>query len=626
LSALLSLACAAQAAEQPSTEELKKLSVEELMDIQVTSVSKTSQSLGDAAAAVYVITHEDIVRSGAMSIPEILRLAPNLEVFQLSPSNYIITARGFNGNSADQSFSNKLLVLIDGRSVYTPLYSGVYWDVQDLPLEDIERVEVISGPGATLWGANAVNGVINITTRQTADTQGALTSVSFGNLEKNASAELGGALSADTTFRAYAKGFERKALDTPAGTSAEDSWSKGQAGFRGDWNGATDTLTLQGDTYLGHEEQPGTPDQKLFGGNVLARWQHSLANGSLQLQAYYDDTQRETPGNGGFVLHTYDIELQQVIGLGSSNEFIWGAGERVSRYGITNTEFLLFLPPDRTLDLTNVFAQDSISLPARLKLVVGLKLEKDPYTGTQPLPDVRLSWKISDTALLWSAVSRAIRSATPFDRDVAEYLGKTLFLVGGQDFQPEKLTAYEAGFRSHPGSALSLSISSFYNVYNDLRSVELTPGTVIPLYWGNSMEGKTYGAELWGNYQAADSWQLAFGYTEQRERLRFKPSGSGVLGVSQAGNDPHRQAQLRSSIDLTTALTWNAALRYMGSLPNPSVRAYAELNSRLGWRVSRHWEMALSGANLLHARHEEYTVPPSDAISRSVLLTAEARL
>ena len=626
---LATFACVAhiaRAADQTaSAEELKKLSVEELMNLQVTSVSKTTESLSDAAAAIYVITHEDIIRCGAMSIPEILRLAPNLQVYQLSPSNYTITARGFSGNSAAQNFSDKLLVLIDGRSAYTPLYSGVYWDMQDLLIDDIERIEVISGPGATLWGANAVNGVINIITRKSADTQGALGSVAFGNLEKDASGELGGAVNADTTFRVYAKGFERNALDTPAGTSANDFWSKGQAGFRGDWSAGTDTITVQGDAYHGHEVQLGSPDLNIDGANVLGRWQHSLANGSLQLQAYYDDTQRETPGNGGFVLHTYDIELQQVMELGRSNEFIWGAGDRVSRYGITDTRTLLFVPPSRTLHLGNVFAQDSIALPARWKLTVGLKLEDDPYTGTTPLPNARLSWKMSDSALLWSAVSRAIRSATPFDRDVAEYLGNTLFLVGGHDFRPEKLTAYEVGFRGQASSALSLSVSTFYDVYDDLRSIEFTPVTLLPLQWGNAMKGDTYGVELWGNYQVADSWRLALGYTEEREHLRFKPGGSGLLGVSQAGDDPPRQAQLRSSVDLTAALTWEADLRYVGPLPNPSVRAYGELNSRLAWHVSRRWDLALSGANLLHAHHAEYTVPPSDVISRSVLLSTEVR-
>jgi iron complex outermembrane recepter protein len=609
------------------TEDLKKLSVEQLMDVEVTSASKTAEPLSEAAAAIYVITHDDIVGSGATSIPEILRLAPNLEVFQVSPSNYIITARGFSGNSADQSFSNKLLVLIDGRSVYSPLYSGVYWDAQDVMIEDIERVEVISGPGATLWGANAVNGVINIITRKSSDTQGALAALAAGNLEKDASARFGSRVDDDLTYRVYAKGFERDALDTPAGASADDGWFKTQAGFRTDWNPGADTLTVQGDLYRGNESQPGGADVSIEGANMLSRWQHAFdAHSAIDVQAFYDQTQRFTRDGGAFVLNTYDIELQDSFRLGSANDIVWGAGDRVSRYDITNTATLLFLPDRRTLNLSDVFAQDSIALARTLKLILGLKFEQDPWTGTTPLPNARLSWKLSDKALVWSAVSRAIRSATPFDRDVAEYLGSTLFLVGGSDFRTEKLTAYELGFRGQAGSALSASVSTYYNVYDDLRTIEITPVTLLPLQWGNGMRGDTYGVELWGNYQVSEMWRLAFGYNEQREQLRFKPGSSGLLGLSQAGDDPSRQASLRSSVGLTDNLTLDADLRYVGSLPDPAVPAYGELNARLAWRVSRRCDIALSGFNLLHGQHEEFTVPPSDAISRSVLVSANLKL
>jgi iron complex outermembrane receptor protein len=633
--ALVCLACAAGSpvvnAQAPATSgspaDLKKLSVEELMNVEVTSASKTAEPLSAAAAAIYVITHDDIVRSGATSIPEILRLAPNLEVFQLSPSNYIITARGFNGNSADQSFSDKLLVLIDGRSVYSPLYSGVYWDAQDALIEDIERVEVISGPGATLWGANAVNGVINIITRRAGDTQGTLVSLAEGNLERDASARFGGAAGTDFTYRAYAKGFERDSLDTPAGTSADDGWFKTQAGFRTDWNLGADALTVQGDVYRGNETQPAGADVSIEGANVLGHWRHSFDTYSaLDLQAYYDQSQRFTSGGAGFVLNTYDIELQDSFRIGSSNDFVWGAGERMNRYGITGTTSLVFLPDHRALNLTDVFAQDSIALARTLKLILGLKLENDPWSGTTPLPDARISWKLTDKALLWSAVSRAIRSATPFDRDVAEYLGGTLFLRGGADFKTEKLTAYELGFRGQSGSALTFSVSTYYNVYDDLRTIEITPVTLLPLQWGNGMEGDTYGAEIWGRYEISDGWRLAFGYDEQRQQLRFKPGSSGLLGLSQAGDDPDRQASLRSSWNLTGAVSLEADLRYVGPLPDPAVPAYGELNARLAWRVSRHCDLALSGFNLLHAHHEEYTTPPTDAISRSVLVSADLRL
>lgn len=623
MAAVLALSfTAAVAAQENSTGALKKLSVEELMALEVTSVTKTGEPLSDAAAAIFVVTHDDIVRSGATSVPEMLRLAPNLQVMQQSTTGYTITARGLNGNAADQNFPNKLLVLIDGRSVYSPLYSGVYWDLQDVLTEDIDRIEVISGPGATLWGANAVNGVINIITRQSGDTQGASVAAGAGNLEKNASIQYGGRLVDSATYRVYVKGFDRNSLDAPDGASAHDGWSKAQLGFRVDWHLASDMVTLQGDAYRGTEDQLGSTDLSIAGANLLSRWQHSLSNGStLQVQAYFDETQRfNGSGGGAFVLNTFDLEIQHAISIGSVHDVVWGAGTRVSRYGITNTPSFQFLPPNRTLSLSNVFAQDSISLAPQLKLTLGLKLEDDPYTGVAPLPNVRLSWKFSETALLWGAASRAIRSATPFDRDVAEYLAGQLFLIGGPDFKPEKLTAYEAGFRGRAGSRVSISVSTYYNVYDDLRSIEFAPaGQILPLRWGNGMKGETAGLEAWGNVQVTDWWHIAAGFNLQHEHLRFKPDSSGLLGTDQSGNDPAHQISIRSSMSLTADMSLDADVRRVGALPSPSVPSYTELSARLGWRVSKNWELALSGFNLLHARHLEYTTPPADEIGRSAL-------
>jgi iron complex outermembrane receptor protein len=622
--AILVATCAA--AEDNSTSALKKLSVEELMSLDVTSVSKTAEPLSAAPAAVYVITHDEAVRSGATSLPELLRLAPNLQVVQISASNYTITARGFSGNAADQNFSDKLLVLIDGRSVYSPLYSGVYWDSQDLVIGDIDRIEVISGPGATLWGANAMNGVINIITRRSSDTAGATLNVGVGNLEKGGAGQYGGALGSDASYRVYAKGFERRSLDLPNGTSADDGWSKVQIGFRSDWTPGTDSVTVSGDVYRANEDQAGTTELAITGANLLARWQRQFVGGSsLQVQAYYDETQRFNGGGGGaFVLNTYDLEVQHTFAVGG-NEVVWGAGDRVSTYGITNTTSFLFLPAHRTLNLANAFVQDTVSIRPRLKLTVGAKLEDDPYTGTTPLPSVRLAWNASERTLLWSSASRAIRSATPFDRDVAEYLGSTLFLVGGANFRPEKLTAYELGYRGNPFPAATLSVSTYYNVYDDLRTIEINPRTVLPLQWGNLMKGDTYGGELWLNYQASDAVRLTFTYVEMREHLKFKAGSSALLGVAQAGDDPRRQASLRASIDVTPEVSIDTILRFVGSLPEPAVGGYEELNVRLGWHLSRSWDAALTGTNLLHAHHQEFTVPPSESIGRSALVDLRYR-
>jgi iron complex outermembrane recepter protein len=606
---------------------LKLMSLEQLANVQVTSVSKTGQPLSDAAAAIYVISHDDIVRSGATSLPEVLRLAPNLQVFQTSPSNYVITARGFSGNSADQNFSDKLLVLIDGRTVYSPLYSGIYWDAQNPPLDDIDRIEIISGPGATLWGANAVNGVINIITRRSSQTPGAEVSVGGGNLQKSVDAQYGGAINPSATYRVYIQAFQDDSFGSAQGIRADDGWYNAQAGFRSDWSTAADAITLQGDTYRGNENSPDASDVALAGSNLLARWQHPFSpSANLQLQAYYDQSQRFTENGGAFVLNTYDLELQNSLLLAGIHSIVWGADERISRYGITNTPTLLFIPESRTLNLSDVFTQDTIAITPQVAAIVGIKLEDDPYTGTTALPNVRLSWKPSDGALLWSAVSRAIRSATPFDRDVVEYLSGTRFLVGGPDFRSEKLTAYELGYRGEFSSTWTLSISTFFNSYDDLRSIEFAPnGQILPLQWGNDMRGTTYGSEIWGKYQALSWWRLAFGWSELREDLSFRPGSSGLLGTAQAGDDPEHQASLRSSMDFGR-VAFDADLRTVSPLPDPAVPGYTELNARIAWHASRIWDIALSGANLLHPHHQEFTVPPSDLIGRSVLLSATLRV
>jgi len=595
--------------------------------VQVTSVSKSAQPLNKAAAAIYVITHEDIVRSGATSIPEILRLAPNLYVAQTSPSNYVITARGFSGNSAAQNFSDKLLVLIDGRSVYNPLFSGMYWDMQDVLPEDIERIEVISGPGATLWGANAVNGVINIVTRKSQDTQGGVLELGTGNQQSIANLQYGGRLSDDLTYRAYIKTFHDNSLDMSTGSSAHDGSSKPQGGFRMDWNPAGDQLTVQGDIYDGREDQGVAPDQLIYGGNLQASWQHDLGAGSsLQVMAYYDEVERDPADhNGGFTVDTYDLEIQHNFDLGSWNKIVWGAGERVADYSITNqlgsVSSLIFAPDKGRLNLTDVFAQDQLSLADNFDLVVGLKLEDDPYSGISPMPTVRATWRASDSTMFWAAASRAIRSPTPFDTHVVEKLGPTDFLNGNPDFLPEEVTAYELGYKGDLSSRATLSVSAFDSEYDDLKSIELaTPTTFLPLHWGNGIRGNVYGIEAWATYNAADWWRLSAGGNIQTESFRFKPGTSGLLGLSQSGDDPHHQASLRSSMDVSDRVTFDADFRYVGLLPNPRVPAYVELNTRLGWAINDRLELSLSGFNLLHARHQEFVAPPSDDVKRSFFI------
>ena len=616
------LAVAEPAPDAPLAQDLAGMSIEQLGDIEIYSVSKTSQPLSDAPSAIFVITHDDIVRSGAVSIPEILRLAPNLHVAQTSASAYVITARGFSGNANNQNFSNKLLVLIDGRSVYTPLFSGVYWDMQDVLIEDIDHVEVISGPGATLWGANAVNGVINIITRKSADTQGWAADADVGEAERGASLRYGGKVGENFSYRLYAKGFFRGQSTTPAtGAGAHDDWTRGQGGFRLDWAASPrDNLTLQGDAYQGDESQPGV-DQKIAGRNLLARWNHTWQGGAaLQAQVYYDRADR-----GSFVVDTFDLDVQHSFALGRRNQVVLGGGARVYRYATFGADAFHFDPAGRTLNLLNVFVQDSISINDATTLVVGLKLEDEPLAGVTPLPSARLSWKPSDAILVWGAISRSIRSATPFDRDVVEKIGPVLFLTGGTDFQSEKLTAYEVGVRVQPSPRLSFSVSGFYNVYDDLRSVEPTPVTLLPLMWGNGVKGRTAGVEAWGDFQVASWWRLSAAFTVLNKDLSFKPGDLRLVGLEQEGDDPANQASLKSSMNIGRAVTFDADLRYVGALPNPLVPAYTELNARVAWNVNERVELSLNGRNLLHDYHQEFPAANATAVPRSVFAAVRLR-
>lgn len=627
--------------------QLARMDIEELANIQISSVSKRPEPLGDAAAAVYVITHDEIIRSGATTLPEVLRLAPNLEVAEIQANGngnagdtYAISARGFNSGLA-----NKLLVLIDGRSVYSPLQAGVYWNMQIVPLEDIDRIEVISGAGGTLWGANAVNGVINIITRNSQDTTGGLLSVGGGNVERGATVQYGGGAGKDKTYRVYGTGSAHRAFKDTNGTGRNDSSDVSQAGFRFDWHPSRDLLTVQGDAYDGSEKQLVGEDQLIAGANLLTRWTHKLDGGSsLQVQAYYDNARHlVNAGGGGFKIDTLDLDIQHSVSLGS-HAIVWGGGARRIIYKLNTLPNILdFTPADGAFNLANAFIEDTISLTDRIKLIPGLKLEDDAYVSLQALPSLRASWKITDANMVWGSISRAVRSPTPLDRDVALFAGGIPFLVGGADFQSEKLMAYELGFRSQPTPNLSFSLSTYYNDYSDLRSITITPnglGGVFPLAYDNGMDGETYGVEIWGSYGIFDWWRLSAGFNYQHENFDFEAPGiplnpvqqGAVLSgqqsaLQQIGNDPTHQASLKSSMNLPRGFTLDGELRRIGPLHNPSLSGYVEFNMRVGWHVSENAEVSLSGFNLLHAHHQEFaTVPPSfsEEVPRSFY--AELRL
>jgi iron complex outermembrane receptor protein len=591
---------------QTAPKDLAELSLEELMNVEVTSVSKKTERLSDAAAAIFVITREDIRRSGYTSIPEILRLAPNLHVARGSASGYLITARGFN--STNISSANKLLVLIDGRSVYSPLFSGVFWDVQDTLIEDIERIEVISGPGGTLWGSNAVNGVINIITRHSKDTTGGLVTLGTGTKEQNAGLRYGAKMGDNATFRVYGKTFERDHTVNGSGTDLHDSWHGRQVGLQIDWGRANDALMLQGEYYDGFVDQAGSlGDRRTAGGHFLGRWNRTLADGSaVQVQTYFDQTRTNQPGLFDENLQTYDIEAQHRFQLGARNEITWGVGYRLMHDDVTNSAALAFIPKVKSLSLVNVFLQDSFALTDHLQLTVGTKLEHNVYTGWEILPSARLSWKLREDTLLWSAISRGVRTPSRLDRDGFTPGQAPFVLAGGQNIHSETVTAYEIGYRGQPAARTSLSVTAYYNVYGDLRSIEPQPGGALPFVLGNKMEGNTWGTEIWGGYRVLDWWQLSAGHNWLQEKLRFKDDSLDPTGLKSAGNDPRTQFFARSGMNLTRTLELDATLRTLGKLPNPNVPAYTALDMRVGWTVSKGVEISLIGYNLLDHDHPEF--------------------
>jgi iron complex outermembrane receptor protein len=599
---------AARVPTESGVTQLKKLSLEELMDIEVTSVSKHPERLSETASAIQVITQEDIRRSGATRLPEALRLASNLEVAQIDSRQWAISARGFNS-----PFSNKLLVLIDGRAVYTPLFAGVFWDVQDTLLEDIDRIEVISGPGATLWGANAVNGVINIITKQAKNTQGPLLLGGGGTeLRGFGGVRYGGALASNLRYRVYGKYFDRDSSVLPDGRDANDDWHIGQGGFRMDWDASeSNAFTVQGDGYDGRISQAGADEIDVRGANVIGRWSHTFSDDSdLQLQLYYDRTHRDIPGVIAEDLDTYDVDFQHRFPLGERHDVVWGLGYRLIEDDVSNTENVAFLPPQISRQWFSGFVQDEIALMKdRVHLTLGTKIEHNDYTGFEFQPSGRLAWRLSEQQTLWSAVSRAVRTPSRVDREFFQLQpGSPDFLiVGGPDFESEELLAYELGYRVQPFSRLALSLAAYYNDYDDLRSQEqVSPPTAFPVVVANGLEGESYGAELTADYRITDWWRLRAGYTELRIDLHPKPGSTDMTRGRNESNDSKHHVSLRSLLDLPGHWELDAAFRYVSRIDNQQVPAYGELDVRLGWRPTPELEFSIIGQNLLHDDHAEF--------------------
>lgn len=620
LGLLFSLLVMAQgAAGMASATNLADLSLEQLGDIEITSVSKREQRLADAPASIYVITKEAIQRAGVNTLAEALRLAPNLQVARINASQYAIGARGFNSATA-----NKLLVLIDGRSVYTPLYSGVFWESQDVPLGDVERIEVISGPGGTLWGANAVNGVINVITAPAEASLGMLASAAAGNLSQGLSLRQGWRFDGGGAMRAYAKYNRRQDSERASGIDADDGFEKLQLGFRAGMDAGGGALTLQGDAYKESISQPNAADQRHHGGNLLARWVRPMDDGAtLNLQTYVDRSWRDVPGSYNENLQVVDVDLQYQLAAREGSQWIFGGGHRMAEDEVGNYGSLAFLPASRRLHWTNAFAQHERQLSPTATLTLGTKVEHNSYTGAEWMPSARLGWKLSPQLLLWSAASRAVRTPSRIDVEFFVPAQPPYQLAGGPNFRSEIANTLEVGARAQPSENLSYSVTVFGSRYSSLRNYRRLSDRTFVLI--NASKAEVYGVEAWGRYQASRSWAIHAGLTSMHERF----SGANVAAIA-PGNDPRYQVRLLSSWSLANGVDIDVTLRRVAKLRFTTVPSYNEADARVGWRYSDRLAFAVSARNLLHANHREFaqggaTGADPIMVGRTAQVTATAR-
>lgn len=607
LMALLSAATGGViAAESVATNQLTSLSLEQLMSLEVTSVSKHAEPIAKAPAAIHVLTGDDIRRSGATSIPEALRMVPGINVAQINPGNWAISARGFNSR-----FANKLLVMIDGRSVYTPLFSGVYWDVQDTLLEDIERIEVIRGPGASLWGANAVNGVISIITKDAFATQGGMLS-GGGGWEETAfgAVRYGGKLGEHTAYRAFVKYNQRE--ESVAGNDGVEFW---RGGYRVDWRPQEGSAgMLQSEVYAGNIATGAGPIiSTTAGGHVLARWERQLSDdSSLRLQAWFDRTERRFDILTEY-RNTFDLEAQHQFAMGERHTFIWGGGYRYTSDETFGTTRVTFTPADSQDHLASFFLQDDIILlPDKLSLTLGTKLEHNQYTGFEVQPSARLSWQPHDRHTLWASISRAVRSPSRAEADVTAVSGGPPGLttvVRGGTMNSEELLAMELGWRARLHRRFSTDLALFYNDYDRLRAFDFGFSPVPPTATftaNNAMNGHTYGGELSLNWQPVDWWRWQAGYTLLQMHLRNGVVLPDSTFSYRAEDNPQQQFHLRSSIDLPKGFEFDTLLYHQDSLPGQGVPAYTRLDFRVGWKYRDRFEASVTLQNALDPEHPEY--------------------
>lgn len=623
-------------AQASQSTDLSNASLEELMNVEVTSASKKEQKLSHVAAAVYVIAQDGIRRSGARNIPDLLRMVPGLDVAQIDANSWAISARGFNG-----LYGNKMLVLVDGRSVYDPAFGGVFWDSLNIPLEDIERIEVIRGPGGTVWGANAVNGVINIITKSAESTQGYTVSLGAGSQGAGEGlAQVGGRIRSKGFYRVFADYFNENSLFTSSGQRGADGWHVSRGGFRSDLAlTPKDSLSLEGDFYGSEEGQTIQSlvsllpfSQGIFndpiqggGGSVLGRWEHRISDrSSTSLQMYYDGLHRLE-----FGLHhdrdTLDVDFEDHYTLNSSNDIVWGFDYRLDAFDDRPGYAIAMVPPGRTDNFFSGFLQDEIRMSNSSWLTLGSKLEHNNYTGFEYEPSALFLYMPSNRQAIWGAIARAIRQPSRDDVDLrydaAAFYGSggLLTLVanfGNPELQSEKLIAYETGYRLQAANRLSFDLATFFHDYRDLRSLEPSapyleitpqpPHLVVPTIFENGLKGNAYGAEVSSTINIFDWWRVSPGYSWLRMNLYPTAGSLDTTSVLETGDSPRQQFQVRSSMSLPHRVDFDSALYYVSALPDQKVQAYERLDVRVGWDPGENVELSVAGQNLLQPGHFEF--------------------
>jgi len=650
------------AAEPP---EAADISLEDLLKVEVTSAARKAQRINDVAAAVFVVSREDIERSGATSLPEVLRMVPGVEVARLANNRWAVSVRGFNNR-----FANKLLVLMDGRSIYSPIFSGVLWENEDTLLEDIDRIEVIRGPGAAMWGANAVNGVINIITRRARDTQGNLLIAGVGSEERALAGFRHGGQAGGGHYRVWAKGFARDEAVTPAGKSGNDYWRSARTGFRGDWSmAAGHRLTLSGQAYTGFTgDRFNRPDvasptgmtvsnleQTGKGAHLLGRNEWTLADGSeMALQGYVDHTNIELAGTFKEVRTTIDLDFQHRLLLAPNHDVIWGLGYRRSSDRTTSGSLISVTPRTGSFTLASAFIHDDITLiPDTLRLMLGVRLEKSSFTRLEPMPNARLMWTPSENQSIWMSLSRAVRTPSRAELDAQVDLG---VLPGGAPGNPtplpiltrnvpddhklkvEKVTAYELGYRQQMSPTLSADIAAFHNEYRDLRSVMLgsqrfvaglPPYIVQEIVPDNSVRAYTHGLEVALDWNLLPWWRIqpSYSYLSLHARSTTGDRSSVQTAARINQSDPQHKLSLRSAMSFSDRHSFDLWLRHVSKLGNNAIPAYTSLDVRYAWRPRRDFELSLVGQNLLDRSHPEF-VPdllPSQACEIERALYVKAR-